>query len=115
MEYKIDLTYLKSMACDSPELIKEMLEIFLEQIPEFIRDLNESLSAKEYNTLGAIAHKAKSSVSIVGMNNLANELKELELKSRAGEDVESYKGYIEHFEQACQSAIVQINEILATL
>lgn len=83
-----DLTYLKSMSAGSNELIKEMIEIFSVQVPEFIEELRQHLEKKEFMRLGAVAHKAKSSVSIMGMDELAKDLKTLELLAKEGKEPE---------------------------
>ncbi len=92
-----DLSYLESMSMGSQEMINEMIDIFIDQIPEFTEGLQEHLTNKDYIALGALAHKAKSSVAVMGMNELANVLKDLELKAKVGEDVDSYPAMIQIF------------------
>ena len=74
---KINLTYLNEMSDGNNDLIIEMIEIYNNQIPEFITYMEESYNNKNWEQLAAIAHKAKSTVAIVGLNNLANDLKNL--------------------------------------
>ena len=68
---KIDLTYLKNMSAGNRDLVLEMIEIFKNQIDEFTNGMDEHYSKKEYELLGRLAHKAKSSISIMGLNDLA--------------------------------------------
>ncbi len=75
----IDLTYLQSMGGD--EIVNEMLEVYLEQVPEFINGFKDTIGVKDYLRLSKVAHKAKGSVGIVGMNDLATDLKKLQLLS----------------------------------
>ena len=89
-----NLTYLRSMSAGSNELIKEMIEIFLTQVPGFIEDMNQHLENKEYEKLGALAHKAKSSVTVMGMDELGKDLKTLELLAKKGEEPEKYPGLL---------------------
>ena len=92
-----DLSYLESMSMGSQEMVNEMIQIFLEQIPEFAEGLPDLLNKKDYTALGALAHKAKSSVAVMGMDNLATVLKDLENKAKVGEDIESYPSLIQTF------------------
>ena len=69
----------------------------IDQIPEFTEGLQEHLTNKDYIALGAIAHKAKSSVAVMGMDELAEVLKNLELKAKVGEDVDSYPAMVQTF------------------
>jgi len=92
-----DLTYLESMSMGSQEMVNEMIQIFLDQIPEFTEGLQENLEKKDYVALGALAHKAKSSVAVMGMDALAGVLKDLELKAKSGEDIDSYPELVNIF------------------
>lgn len=92
-----DLSYLESMSMGSSEMVQEMIQIFLDQLPEFTEGLSELLKKQDYPALGALAHKAKSSVAVMGMDHLAGILKELELKAKAAEDTEHYAGYVGEF------------------
>ena len=101
---KTDLNYLRSMSEDSPELITELIDIFLSQVIEFSDDMQSFLNKKDYDALGKLAHKAKSSVSIMGMNILSAKLKELELNTKSLTDVENYQEYVNFFKTECTEA-----------
>ncbi len=79
----IDLSYLESIADGDKDIIKELVEIFLDQMPEFTDGFQESLKDKNWIKIAAIAHKAKSSVITMGMEQLGNvDLKNLELVAK---------------------------------
>ncbi|TRX70659.1 Hpt domain-containing protein [Carboxylicivirga sp. M1479] len=76
----INLGYLESITDGSQELIKELITIFIEQIPEFKEGFEEGINKKDWVKIAAVAHKAKSSVMSMGMEELGNtDLKNLEL------------------------------------
>jgi len=76
----IDLTYLESISDGDYDIVFELIDIFLEQIVEFTRSFEESFSNKNWKNLAAMAHKAKSSVISMGMEELGNvDLKNMEL------------------------------------
>ncbi len=79
----INLNYLESITDGSQELIKELVTIFIEQIPEFKEGFDEGLNQKDWSKIAAVAHKAKSSVMSMGMDELGNtDLKNLELLAK---------------------------------
>ena len=92
-----DLTYLESMSMGSNDLIIEMIQLFVEQLPEFTEGLTAHLNNGDYTALGALAHKAKSSVAVMGMDALAADLKTLELNTKAGTAMESYPELVNRF------------------
>jgi len=110
-----DLTYLNSMSGGNPEIVKGMIDIFVEQAHEYIRDIQTHLDEKNYIALGKLAHKAKSSIAIMGMNDLAGELKTLELLSREGQEAEKYPAIVENFKIQCQKAIEELTDIASKL
>jgi len=108
-----DLTYLESMSMGSQEMINEMIDIFIDQIPEFTEGLKEYLMNKDYAALAALAHKAKSSVAVMGMDELTNVLKDLELKAKVGEDVDSYPALVQTFLDQVLKTEVELKAFVA--
>lgn len=107
---KTDLSYLRSMSNDSPELIIEMIDIFLLQIDEFYPEFISLLEEKDYDSLGKLAHKAKSSVAIMGMTVLAEKLKEFELLTKENKDTSTYSDYISLFKTECDQAVQELSK-----
>ena len=79
----VDLTYLESISEGNSEIVKELIEIFLDQIPEFTQGMRQYFETEDWKSLAALAHKAKSSVLSMGMTHMGEvELKNLELLSK---------------------------------
>jgi HPt (histidine-containing phosphotransfer) domain-containing protein len=106
-----DLTYLETMSAGDDELMKEMIDIFIEQVNELSAEMQHHLDEKNWLALSKIAHKAKSSVAIMGMNNLAADLKQLELKARDGKETETYQEIVERFNTECTQAVTELKSI----
>lgn len=109
----LDLTYLETMAEGNAELIKELVDIFRAQVPDFINEMKEHLNNKDWSSLGSIAHKAKSSVYIMGMKALSERLKELEIIAKSGANEEEYPAYVAEFEKECTLAIEELNSLFS--
>ena len=105
-----NLTYLKSIAEGNSAIIQEMIDLFILQVPEFIENLNKYLKEGNYIELGKEAHKAKSSVVIMGMEELGRELKALQLATIAGTNKDSYAKYVDKFEVLCLGAIKELKK-----
>ncbi len=86
----IDFTSLYSVANNDKEFIIELIGIFLEQIPDFIKNLNQLFIENNMEKLGREAHTAKSSVMIFGMTNTGKLLNKIELwaDSKAIDEIE---------------------------
>ena len=103
-----DLNYLKTMSGDDPKFIREMIQIFTEQIAEYSELMPALLQNKDYVNLSKMAHKAKSSVAVMGMNQVADLLKDLELLAGEGKEVERYEGLIDEFLDKSRQALVEL-------
>ena len=110
-----DLSYLSGMSGGNPDIIKEMINIFIDQTQEYIIDMQKHLDEKNYLQLGKLAHKAKSSVAIMGMNDLAVELKTLALLTKEEKDIEGYPKIVDNFRNLSKQAIAELKELLPKL
>jgi HPt (histidine-containing phosphotransfer) domain-containing protein len=104
----LDLKYLESVTGGDPEMIQEMKNIFISQVPEFIDNLKKYLREGQYIELGKEAHKAKTSVMIMGMNALGKDLKTLQLATISGTNVETYPEFVRRFEVQCLGAVEEL-------
>ena len=106
-----DLSYLRHMTDGNPELFREIIEIFLKQVKEYTRDMQDYYQQKNWQALSRLAHKAKSSVAIMGMHQLAEMLKELEIFSREQKNIEKFPQYIYRFETECNEASEELKTL----
>ena len=123
-EKVIDLTYLQSIADGNQSIVIELIEIFLEQINEFSNGFKGHFSKKDWKSLAALAHKAKSSVISMGLEDLSYELKNLELLCRDyASNIEGFSdnnteelisSKIEKFIKVCGQAKEELIEIINT-
>lgn len=104
----IDTNYLNEISTN-PVFIKKMLALFRANVSEFEIEMNALLKDKEFEKLGELAHKAKSSVIILGMKKEADELKQLELDTKSGIKEDSYQQRVNEFIETCKKALVEID------
>lgn len=108
----INISYLESVAGGEISIIREIVEIFKTQVPDFISEMRSLLDKKDFHNLGLLAHKAKSSIAIMGMEELALMLKEFEISAREGVNTEKYPLYITRFEKDTEAAIKELDNYL---
>ncbi|MBN1131484.1 MAG: Hpt domain-containing protein [Bacteroidales bacterium] len=105
----IDLNYLRTLSGGDEQFIGEMVDIFREQVAEYLKEMPLLLEQSDYANLSRLAHKAKSSVAIMGMNDEAEYLKELELMAREGKDPEACREYVNRFMTTCRQVLEELN------
>lgn len=99
------------MSAGNKDLVIEMIDIFKSQVIEFNEEMIKYFENKEFELLGRLAHKAKSSISIMGLNELAIELKTFENLAKSGEKAETYPSFIERFKRETEEAILELEEV----
>ncbi len=110
-----DLSYLKEITGGESSIVIEMVEMFLAQVDEFKTNLNQHLNDKNWVDLGKEAHKAKSSVLIMGMEDLGKNLKHLQLLTEEEKEIETYPDYVKMFIEQCDAAVIELQEEMKNL
>lgn len=115
MGYKVfNPDYLVNVTGGDAETMHEIVDIFRNQMPEFIAEMKSLHDSGKFFELGLLAHKAKGSVTVMGMDETAKMLKEFELKAKAGEEKEKYPGFISRFEKDTAAVLEEIEHYLNT-
>lgn len=104
-----DLNYLRSMSGGDDKFISEMIELFREQVGEYSQSMPDLLRRKDYRNLSKMAHKAKSSVAVMGMSEVAEMLKELEILAAEEKEAERYGEIIHEFLEQSRLALRELD------
>ena len=80
----LDLSFLYEIADGSDEFIVESIDMLLQQAPEFLQNINESIIARDWVTAAGVAHKLKPSMGFFGMLVSQELLGEVEALCKAG-------------------------------
>jgi len=114
MEYTIfNPEYLVNITGGDKATMEEIAGIFGNQIPEFVTEMKLLLGQGRYLELGLLAHKAKGSVTVMGMDETSKMLKEFELLTKSGEQKERYEGFVARFEEDATKVMTEINDYLS--
>ena len=89
-----DLSELDRFSFGDVSFKKELISIFMNQIPVFISNMNQFLEKQELENLAREAHTTKSSVLIFGMQNTGIMLKEIQKLAESG-NTDAIPGLIE--------------------
>lgn len=116
MEFKlINTEYLNTVTGGDKTVLSEIVGIFRAQVVEIADEMRVLLTRKDYHSLALLAHKAKSSVAIMGMNDLAAVLKRFELEGKEGKNTGSYNEYIARYVEDTKQAIIELDNYLNNL
>jgi HPt (histidine-containing phosphotransfer) domain-containing protein len=80
----LDLTFLYEIADGSNEFIVESIDLLLQQAPELLGSIGESIKSGDWVTAAASAHKLKPSMGFFGMLISQDLLQDIEKLCKAG-------------------------------
>ena len=83
----IDLAYLNSLSGGSTDFVIEMIQLFLTQSPEFTEKLHREVQEQKWEDLSKTAHKFLSSVSYMGIKEVAKMLKQVENDAKSRQNL----------------------------
>ena len=111
---QINIKSLDSLSSGDIEFKKELIEIFLEQIPVFISNMKRFYDEGDLTNLAKEAHTAKSSVLIFEMTNTGKSLKEIQSLSEENK-VKTLLSLIESVKNELNDAASQLQVFLKEL
>lgn len=106
-----DLNYLLLRTKSNPELMMEMITLYLEQTQPLINAMKQSTQDKEWETLAAIAHKIIPSFSIVGIkSDYENLAKKVQEYARTKQHTEKIPNLVAQLDFVCREACIELKE-----
>ncbi len=110
----IDTKYLYNVS-ENNDFLRKIFSLFKEEVQIFTENLPKFLNEKNFEELGELVHKAKSSISVLGMTKQAEHMKSLEKDIRNSEKQETYKNRINQFISDCKNAVSEVEILEKTL
>jgi len=111
----INMDYLNEISEGSEDLVRDLIEMFIKQVPIFTEQMDVLYLRGDYVLLGKLAHKVRSSVAMMGIKELTSDMRTLELIAQEGKEAEKYPAYISKFKSISNEAIDELNDILIKL
>lgn len=89
--HALDLNSLKEFSGGNRQFEKELIELFLQHVPEDLKALEQAFKESNVSVIKSLSHKLQSSISVVGLGTLMDDLRYMESNaSEKGERETSY-------------------------
>lgn len=112
MEYKLIKTdYITSITGDA-HVLGELIDIFKKEMIKISNDMSIALAKNDYRSIGLLAHKAKGSVAVMGMDDSISLLRHIETCSDESKDVELLESDIYRFKKNISEAISELDDFI---
>lgn len=110
-----DLSYLKEMAMGDETIVIETTEVFIQDAPNSIEDVQTHYANQDWEKLAKTAHKIKPNLAYMGMNRARELIIEIEQQAN-NEDISPDLGEkIKEFRELCNKAIDELSGKLEAL
>lgn len=110
-----DLGYLHSVSDNNHEFIQEMIQTFVQSIPPVLKEMDASLSQKEWEKLSRLAHQIKPSFALLGIDSLRKTIFYIEENAHQKTNLSALIPATNKFIQDCAKVIIELKkEILAS-
>ena len=108
MEKVYDLDFVNEMAGGNQEFVNQLLELFVQTVPESVDLINKHYENQDFEALGKEAHKLKSTISTVKIPSFVDKIKEMEQIGKTGEGLDRLPPLLEEFNTIMPLAVEQI-------
>jgi PAS domain S-box-containing protein len=110
----INLKYIKAVASGNMTFMKEVMTIFITQIPEELVNLENALALKNWNVLANTAHKMKLGINVMGMKDSEKIILQIEAETKQlnGPDETLIKNKIFSLKQNCLIALEEVKALI---
>ena len=112
-QYKIINTgHLNALSRGNVSFIKEIVAIFLEQNPIEIKELEQAIKLKDYDTIRSIVHKMKTSVGFIGLEQLLEPLNQIETLAIENGNITTIQLLFNHIKTTCEEAVYELTALI---
>ncbi|WP_299455407.1 PAS domain S-box protein [uncultured Microscilla sp.] len=102
------LNKLDKMMSGNKTHIKKMLEMFVNDTPALVQDMQQALVSSDIQTVGKLAHKVKSSVDILDVKDLGKVVREIEALAKEHPQSERIPLLIRSFASILEQVVVAL-------
>jgi two-component system sensor histidine kinase/response regulator len=89
VDVKIDRKVLTQLKNLKTGLLVRIIDLYIESSPKLVLDMEQAVAQQDTNSLYKVAHSLKNSSANLGITDLTNLCRELEIKAREGDLIAS--------------------------
>jgi HPt (histidine-containing phosphotransfer) domain-containing protein len=96
------ITDLRALNPDDPQFLRELIELFLQDVPQRLQDLDQALASGDATSVMRAAHTIKGSSSNFGAARLCKLAHAIEIEGKSGNLAAAGNGVAELRAEFCQ-------------
>lgn len=109
-----DLSYLNQIFQGNQEMVNNIIQLFLEQVPEYVGEMEDCIERDDLLALHPLAHKAKSSISMLGLTSMERNILDIERFSKEHIHLEQLPSLVAAVRNECNVVFEQLSARLGS-
>lgn len=109
---RYDLSYLNQVFQGNKEMVNNIINLFLQQVPGYITEMEECVRKNEPMSLHPLAHKAKSSISMLGIKDMEGDILKIEQDSKNLRNLDGLPALVSQVKANCQIVYSQLKDVV---
>lgn len=105
-----NLQYLYSLSNENSDFLKEMIDVFFEQINEFTSSINKAIEETNWHTIHKSSHKFKSSLRVMGIENLTVHFEAVHKFAKEQIRIEEIKNLVDDIIHYCKKCMNELKD-----
>lgn len=102
------LEKLEEMSRGKKEFVDKMVELFKQEIPKAITQINEMLVQEDYDRIRALVHRVKPSIKMMCVNSIEQDVQQLERLSGSKSELERIPVLIDRISSVCNKVVASL-------
>lgn len=105
MAINYNLSKVYALSDNDPEFVREILNLFVTEVPEDLKQIKEGIKKKDHKHAYAFAHKVKPTLDLMGLNVAFQEILQVEAWTKV-------EGKKKDIEETFKSIKVQVKDAI---
>jgi CheY-like chemotaxis protein/HPt (histidine-containing phosphotransfer) domain-containing protein len=105
-----DLSIVQSVSGGDNAFIKKMVLLFMETVPQNVNELTTALKSENWEQVGKMAHKLKSTVDSMGIKSIHSDIRTVESNAKQQKNLSDIPGLTSRIESIINQCIGQLQE-----
>ena len=107
-----DLSMIQSMSGGDEGFLKKMIRLFIETVPQNVKELTAAVSAENWEQTSKMAHKLKSTVDSMGIKSIRDDIRLVESNAKQQKNLTEIPNLVQNIEAVIHDCIEQLKKQL---
>jgi PAS domain S-box-containing protein len=103
-----DLTMVRSVSGGDENFEKRMVQLFLDTMPASLKELQQAVDNQKWDMVGKLAHKMKSTIDSLGINELKQDIRTIEANGKKSENTDAVPALVQRVVTVMQACLEQL-------